>query len=180
MNITFRTARAQDAEVLRAVKIAAFSDEFDQFPYAEADDIFKTIVADSNASEPKENMFSLDWHKLFCSFGEYSQVILDDDKIIGCVSALPGKHSSCDYEGYDVSADDVNVILCIYVLPEYKNKGVGKTAMDYMEQLLPAKKWILDTPDVSGKNKRFYEKCGYKAGGKTGPNNLLRIFAKGF
>ena len=38
---------------------------------------------------------------------------------------------------------NVNIHFCIYVLPEYKNKGIGKLAMDYMEQLHPADKWIL-------------------------------------
>ena len=51
-------------------------------------------------------------------------------------------------------------------------------AMEYMERTKPAKKWILDTPGVSVKNKRFYEKFGYTAGEKTGPNNLLRIYFK--
>lgn len=143
------------------------------------DSIFKNIVEDSKSDNPKDKMFSMEWHKRICSFGNYTLVIEDGEKIIGSIVALPGKHSGHFYQGYDLSQDDINVLVCIYVLPEYKNRGVGAMAMDYMERLKPAKKWILDTPDVSVKNKRFYEKCGYKAGEKTGPNNLLRIYFKG-
>jgi len=34
--------------------------------------------------------------------------------------------------------------------------------------------------EVSVKNKRFYEKCGYHSGSLKGPNNILRIFTKGY
>ena len=180
-NIKFRPATANDAETLYHVKIAAFADEFEQFKYAEADGIFKTIVEDSKSGSPKEGMFSMGWHRQFCSAGDHATVIEDGETIIGSIVVLPGKGfgQEQDYPGYDLSQDDTNVLLCIYVLPEYKNKGVGAAAMEYMERLKPAKKWILSTPDVSVKNKRFYEKCGYKSGEKTGPNHILRIYTKG-
>ena len=179
-NITFRPATLNDAETLYSVKLSAFSDEFEKFKYAETDSIFENIVEDSKSDNPKEEMFSMDWHKRVCSFGNYTLVIEDEAKIIGSIVTLPGKHSGHEYPNVNMSDDDLNVLICLYVLPEYKNKGIGQLAIKNMEALHPDKKWILDTPDVSIKNKHFYEKCGYNAGSLTGPNNILRIFTKGF
>ena len=179
-NIKFRTITANDAEALYRVKIAAFSNEFEQFKYAESNEFFRNILEDIKSENPENPMFTMNWHNWICKLGDNAFVIEDGTKIIGSIFAMPGKHSGCNYSGYDLSQDDIYVIKCVYVLPEYKNKGVGKAAMEYMESSKPAKKWILDTPDVSIKNKSFYEKCGYKAGEKTGPNNLFRIFSKGF
>ena len=174
-NITFRPATENDAEALYYVKIAAFSDEFEQFKYVEADDIFKNIVEDSQSDNPKEAMFTMDWHKRFIN---NAFVIEDGVKIIGSIVIVPGIPFGHDYPGYDAAREDTNVLLSMYVLPEYKNKGIGTAAVEYAEQEKPAKKWILSTPDVSVKNKCFYEKCGYKAGEKYGPNNILRVYTK--
>jgi len=80
-NITFRPATADDAETLYHVKIAAFADEFELFKYAEADGVFKKIVDDSKSGNPKEAMFSMDWHRSMCSFGDYTLVIEDGAKM---------------------------------------------------------------------------------------------------
>ena len=176
-NITFRPATENDAEALYRVKTAAFSDEFEQFKYVDADDIFKNIVEDSQSDNPKEAMFTMDWHK---SLINYAFAIEEGAKIIGSIVIVPGIPFGHDYPGYDAVKDDTNVLLCMYVLPEYKNKGVGTAAVEYAERVKPAKRWILSTPDVSVKNKHFYEKCGYKADEKYGSNNILRTFIKGF
>ena len=181
--ISFRPATAEDAETLYRVKAAAFADEFELFKYAEADGIFRKIVEDSKCAEPKEDMFSMDWHRQMCSMGDKTTVICDGVKTIGSAVVFPKEISGYfagDYPGCDFSKNDVNILLCVYVLPEYKNRGIGRKAMDYAERLLPSGKWVLNTPDVSAKNRRFYEKCGYTAYGTCGPNNILRIYAKGF
>ena len=53
-------------------------------------------------------------------------------------------------------------------------------AMEYVEKLHPADKWILDTPKVSPKNKHFYEKCGYTQGNNEIHNGFLNVYSKGF
>jgi len=176
MDITFRPATPKDAKTLFDVKIAAYGDEFREFQYAQQG--YQDAVDDCNAKKPKDDgMFSRKWHKMFCSgqHGDWSLVIRDGPKIIGHICSFPGEYFKSEYAKYDMSGS-VNVIFCVYVLPEYKNRGVGQIAMEYMEQLHPADKWILDTPRVSPKNKHFYEKCGYTQG-KSGS---LNVYAKGF
>ena len=160
--INFRAATPSDANILFDVKIAAYGDEFREFNYAQNG--YKDVVEDCNINMAREDgMFSKKWHEAFCSgyFGDWSLVIEIESKIIGQIVAFSGKdknlHSLYNYSSYDMTGN-VNIIFCIYVLPEYKNRGVGKMAMEYMEQLHPADKWILDTPKISSKNKHFYEK----------------------
>ena len=177
-NITFQPAAPKDAKALFEAKKAAYGDEFIQFEYARQG--YQSAVDDCGAKKPKsDGMFSRKWHKTFCSgqHGDRSLVIRDGSKIIGQICAFPGdnQYFRDTYAEYDMSGS-VNVIFCIYVLPEYKNRGVGQMAMEHMERLHPADKWILDTPKVSPKNKRFYEKCGYTQG-KSG---VLNVYAKGF
>ena len=177
-NITFRPSKPEDASTLFEVKIAAFADEFKEFNYAAQG--YQDAVDDCSTEKAKDDgMFSRKWHEGFCSgqFGDWSLVIEANSKIIGQICALSGQHQYFidTYSEYNMTGN-VNVIFCIYVLPEFKNKGIGKMAMEYIEQLHPADKWILDTPKVSLKNKHFYEKCGYKQG-KSGS---LNVYAKGF
>jgi len=171
-NITFRPAKPEDADTLFKVKTAAYGDEFKLFNYDDVDDCY--------ADDPKEDgMFSRKWHESFCNghIGDWSIVIKAGSKIIGHIVAYPGQDQFFKdaYSEYDMTGN-VNVIFCIYVLPEFKNRGIGEKAMDYMERLHPADKWILDTPEISQKNKHFYEKCGYTQG-RSGSTN---VYAKGF
>jgi len=176
--ITFRPATPDDANTLFEVKIAAFGDEFRQFHYA--DHGYQDAVDDCSADRAKdEGMFSRKWHEGFCSgqFGDWSLVIEADSRIIGQIVGFSGSHQyfADEYAGYDMTGN-VNVIFCVYVLPEYKNRGIGKMAMRRMERLHPADKWILDTPKISPKNKHFYEQCGYVQGASGSKN----VYAKGF
>jgi len=178
MDITFRPARPKDAKALFDVKIAAYGDEFREFQYAEEG--YQDAVDECNAKRPKDDgMFSRKWHRMFCASkqGGWSLVMLDGKKIIGQIVAFPGdnEYFRDTYVDYDMSGS-VNVIFCTYVLPEYKNRGVGQMAMEHMERLHPADKWILDTPKISPKNKHFYEKCGYT----QGQSGSLNVYAKGF
>jgi len=175
-NITFRPANPEDVDTLFEVKIAAYGDEFKKFNYAE----HGYDVDDCNADKAKDDgMFSRKWHEGFCSgqFGDWSLVIEEGQCIIGQIVAFSGQHQFFidAYSEYDMTGN-VNVIFCVYVSPEHKNKGIGKMAMEYMEQLHPADKWILDTPKISPKNKHFYQKCGYVQG-TSGSTN---VYAKGF
>lgn len=175
-NISFRPAKPEDANVLFEVKIAAYGDEFKLFDYGK-DERYKESVEDCHVDKAKdEGMFSRKWHEAFCSpFGDWTLAMEADTKVIGSICAQPGRYFKNEYPEYDMS-EDVNVLFCVYVLPEYKNKGIGCKAIEYMEKLHPAGKWILDTPDISWKNKHFYEKCGYKKGESRNKN----VYVKGF
>jgi GNAT superfamily N-acetyltransferase len=174
--ITFRKATPHDADTLFNVKISAYGDEFKEFNYVEHG--YDVTDCDVNVTR-EDGMFSRKWHEIFSSefHGCWSLVIEADNKIVGQIVAISGehKHIAGNYSSYDMTGS-VNIIFCIYVLPEYKNKGIGKMAMEYMEKIHPADKWILDTPKISPKNKHFYEKCGYK----QGESGSLNVYSKGF
>ena len=177
-NISFRPARPEDAEALFKIKIAAYGDEFRQFNYVGQG--YPDVLKDCCEDGAKDGgMFGRDWHSGFCSgqFGDWSLVIEADDKPIGQIVAFSGQNQyfADQYSEYDMTGN-VNVIFCIYVLPEFKNQGIGEMAMKYMEKIHPADKWILDTPKVSPKNKHFYEKCGYI----QGTSGSLNVYSKGF
>lgn len=182
--INFRPAVPSDAESLFQVKIAAFGEEFRRFGYSDHEP-YREAVADCHPDRAKDDgMFSRKWHEGFCSGylgGDWSLVILADSRIIGQVCAFPGDFAPLNfpaqYPGYDLSGK-ANVLFCVYVLPEYQDRGIGQMAMRKMEALHPADKWILDTPRVSPKNGHFYAKCGYAQG--TGAATGLNVYAKGF
>jgi len=176
--ITFRETTPNDADTLFNIKILSYRHEYKEFNYAKNG--YKDVVDDCDVNMAREDgMFSRKWHEIFSSQypGCWSLVIEIDNKIIGQIVAISGenKHIADNYSSYDMTGN-VNIIFCIYVLPEYKNKGIGKMAMEYMEQLHPADKWILDTPKISPKNKHFYEKCGYT----QGSSDSLNVYSKGF
>lgn len=51
----------------------------------------------------------------------------------------------------------------LWVVTEYQNKGIGKNVIAFLEKTYPdAQSWVLETPSVASRNRRFYEKLGYK------------------
>ena len=159
--ITFRPARPEDTDSLFEVKIAAYGDEFRRFRYAE-EGRYREVVEDCRVDRARsDGMFSREWHEAFCRcFGDWTLVIEVDSRIVGSICAQPGRYFQEVYPEYDMSAN-VNVLFCIYVLPAYQDRGLGSKAMAHMEELHPAAGWILDTPEISPKNRHFYEKGGY-------------------
>lgn len=72
-------------------------------------------------------MFSHDWHQYFSTLdqqgaGDFSYVAMQNESIIGAVCALPGEYSGEEYAG--IPLQEYNVIICIYVHPEHKNRGI--------------------------------------------------------
>jgi ribosomal protein S18 acetylase RimI-like enzyme len=52
---------------------------------------------------------------------------------------------------------------CICVIPDYENKGIGQTAMNFIDTCFPdAIHWSLATPSDKLKNHYFYQKYGFK------------------
>jgi ribosomal protein S18 acetylase RimI-like enzyme len=75
--------------------------------------------------------------------------IVDGDQIIGgiIVFDMGGGHF---------------VLGRIWIDPAYQDRGIGKQAIQFIEQAHPqAKKWTLDTPAWAVRNHHFYEKAGY-------------------
>lgn len=56
-----------------------------------------------------------------------------------------------------------SVLGCIFVDPQYQNKGIGSALINFMESTFPnAKAWELDTPSWAVRNHHFYEKNGFR------------------
>lgn len=53
-------------------------------------------------------------------------------------------------------------LIRIFIDPKYQGKGIGKTALSYIEKLFKdLNEIILETPSFNIKNHHFYEKAGY-------------------
>ncbi|OCA90335.1 hypothetical protein A8F94_00045 [Bacillus sp. FJAT-27225] len=79
----------------------------------------------------------------------YHYTILDGEKIIGA---------------FDVRGNDNRMhIDKIFIDPSIQNKGIGTSAIHFIEREFPnVKLWTLYTPSLSFRNHQLYEKLGYK------------------
>ncbi len=90
----------------------------------------------------------------------YTLIMLDDVKIIGTSTYCKSR-----FEDYK----DWGEIVSIYFLPEYMGKGYGK---DLLEQAVKELKTMgfqtvfLQVLEDNHRARHFYEKCGFKYGGK--------------
>lgn len=51
----------------------------------------------------------------------------------------------------------------IYIAPEYHRQGLGRRAMQLIEDAHPdARKWVLDTPAWNARTRQFYLQLGYE------------------
>lgn len=65
---------------------------------------------------------------------------------------------------------------CICIHPAWQGRGYGLQAIRLLEAAYPAAtQWGLDTPSASLKNRRFYEKAGYRATGEYEPREGFRL-----
>jgi ribosomal protein S18 acetylase RimI-like enzyme len=65
----------------------------------------------------------------------------------------------------------------IWIHPDYQDQGIGKQAIQFLEETYPeVKLWELDTPAWNKRNIHFYQKMGYELTGTEGPGGLC--FAK--
>lgn len=155
-NIYFREANINDVDELYKCKQEAFMSEFLLFSYAKS-------YGEALLDECREGkgMFSRDWHKEFCSHGNWTIVIETNGEIIGSINGYP--------EG------DAHILNSLYVHPSYQNKGIGKKAVKYFEALHPHDRWMLGTPEISPKNNYFYQSLGYKPLDMSiGENNYIK------
>lgn len=75
-------------------------------------------------------------------------------------------------------------LAIVYIKPEYQNKKIAQTAISLAEGKYPAaKKWGLDFPIDQIKNKKCYERLGFKDSGKRNVINdklTLAVYEKMF
>jgi len=54
-------------------------------------------------------------------------------------------------------------LSCLCVVPEFENKGIGQSAMRFIEDTFAeARHWSLNTPADKARNHYFYKKFGFK------------------
>lgn len=74
-------------------------------------------------------------------------------------------------------SDTAYHITVICLLPDYHNKGIGQTAMNFIESDNPeAKVWTLVTPSRSFRNHHFYEKMGYEKIAEHRQSDSFKMF----
>jgi GNAT superfamily N-acetyltransferase len=87
--------------------------------------------------------------KLLIKNNSVSRIILCDSKVIG---------------EYTISEkNSVYTLEMLFIDPQYVSKGIGFIVWNDIEnENRNAKSWMVETPDYSIRNHRFYEKCGFK------------------
>ncbi|RST94079.1 hypothetical protein CBF36_06780 [Vagococcus bubulae] len=83
--------------------------------------------------------------KLIKSENLISFMIYREDERVGCISI-----NSYERE-----------IAYFCVLPDYHQKGIGRTVWQQIESMYGTNEWLVETPDYSLKNHAFYEKLGF-------------------
>lgn len=55
----------------------------------------------------------------------------------------------------------------LFVLPQYRNKGIAQKAMSELEKIFGKENWELETILTEKVSRHLYEKMGYRLSGKT-------------
>lgn len=133
MNIAFERAAPADAETLVPIQIAAFHHDTVLYPGVEL------------GGPPGYD--SLERTLQVIREDEYYKITVDGRCVGGIVVFMMGEsHYHLDL---------------IFLDPAYHNRGIGTQAMHFIEQVHPADRWTLDTPQWAIRNQHFYEKLGY-------------------
>lgn len=144
MEISIRKTEIQDHEIIASIANHCWKDAYK--------DIFPRDLLD-NLSLEKRLEQRLTW---FDSPQKFSLVACAQDKIIGF----------CDFGESRHPKFAIGEIYSLYILPEYKGSGIGKSlildAMKYLENcnLSP---FFVTTLEVNLPARKFYEKLGFKA-----------------
>ena len=138
MDILFKKATLEDAEELLNIQRKSFKEALELYQDFDTNPKFEKIEKIS--------------HKIR---NHYYYKIIVDRIIIGGAHAY--KNGDCHY-----------YINRVFIHPDFENLGIGKKAMEFIENELPdAKVLSLETPHKSLKNHYFYEKLGYTRTGKV-------------
>jgi ribosomal protein S18 acetylase RimI-like enzyme len=145
--IKIRPANEQDAEILANIQKEAFLPLYIKYRDKDnpclrgAEDILRRL------NTPR--------FKYFC--------ILDDDVIIG------GAFLRCTGSGifFENLGESEYYLQRIFIKPDCQNKGIAQTAILLCEKEFPdAKLFWVDFPEDMEKNRRCYEKAGFRDTGK--------------
>jgi RimJ/RimL family protein N-acetyltransferase len=145
--ISFRKAKASEAEILAAISKRAFHN-----------DVHYGAPPGPPGGPPGYD--SAAWQKRVMRFGDYT-TLLADDTIIGGMIVFRKK--TREYE-----------LGRIFIEPEWQNQGIGTQAFEFLWQTYPlAKRWTLGTPKWNRRTRHFYAKVGFTEIGEDDHGGVL-------
>ncbi|MBK8027499.1 MAG: GNAT family N-acetyltransferase [Chloroflexi bacterium] len=134
MSVTFERAHLSDAETMVQVQIASFHYDSVLYPGVE------------EGGPPGYD--SVDVMRQKINEDECFKILYEDRCVGGIVV-------------FDMGDGHYHLDV-IFLDPAYQNYGIGTYAMQFIEQIFPARLWTLDTPQWAVRNQHFYEKFGYR------------------
>lgn len=154
IRIQLKRASVQDAELIWKMQIKSFADLLNQYQ-----------DYDTNpGNEPIEKVIT----RLEQSF-TYFYFIIVDGETTGAVRVV-------------YMPDGIEKrISPIFILPEYRNRGIAQMAISEVERIHGSNNWLLETILQEKGNCHLYEKMGYLSTGKTEVINdklTLVLYAK--
>ena len=154
MNVELKRIGVEQAEILWKMQVEAFQDMYAKYQDTEtspaAEKIDKTLM---RLKQP----FT------------YFYFIEADGKAVGAIRVIDKQE-----------AGKAKRISPIFVMPEYRNKGLAQKAIQLAEEIHGCSDWELDTILQEKGNCYLYEKLGYRKTGKTEMVNdkLTLVFYK--
>lgn len=137
--IDLRVATREDLELIHSMQLKAFAQLYEKYQDDET----------SPATEPFERTL-----QRFSNANITYYLILEKQDIIGAIRVR--KQDTVTY-----------VLVQIFILPEFQNKGYAQQAIEKVESLYPeAEHWRLDTIKQEEKLCYLYSKMGYQRTGE--------------
>lgn len=140
MNLELIRAGVEDAEHLWEMQVEAFMELYNKYQDTES----------SPATEPIEKIII----RLEQPFTYYYYIQVDND-IVGAIRVVDKKEDG-----------KAKRISPIFVMPNYRNKGIAQKAIIEAEKIHDASNWELDTILQEEGNCHLYEKMGYRQTGE--------------
>lgn len=141
MNIKLKRAECKDAELVWKMQVEAFAELYEKYQDTDT----------SPATEALEKVL----FRIQQSF-TYYYMIQVDNKNVGAIRVIDKKEKG-----------KAKRISPIFVLKEYRNRGIAQAAIIEAERMHGSDNWELDTILQEKGICYLYEKLGYKTTGKT-------------
>lgn len=136
MKLEYKNLEARDISSLTPIMKAAFDED-------------TRIHTDLSEGGPRGYDTGELLEKLLKDGNSISKVILCDGCIVGEYTIRKG--------------EDAYTLDLLFIAPSHASKGIGAAVWENIEQEnQEAMRWYVETPAYSVRNRRFYEKCGFK------------------
>lgn len=146
MSIAIRSTVPDEAEMLASIQQAAFKPLYEAY-------------------HDEGNPYLRDERDILCRFNEkyrYFTILCDGEIVGGVLYRVSGKRSPWDELG-----DGEYYLQRVYVDPACQNRGIARRAILLCEREFPdATVFYVDFPEDLEKNRRLYERVGFRDTGK--------------